>query len=153
MSFLAGFLHCALKTCWLNGTFFMIYRNNASRLSSGLHQCVLRNSLAGSKQLFLCAGTTLYSRNFGQKPSLLEFDFARFEVLVHQLFSRSETKIKTINALHQCGYSLVLNQIVECFLCRLLMQYGKVGRVVYLCLTSLQGVLSPSMSCLFLSYH
>jgi len=48
------------ETRWLGGSFFMVYRNNAGRLGSGLHQCVLRNSLAGSKQRFLCAGTTLY---------------------------------------------------------------------------------------------
>ena len=53
--FLAGFLHCTLETRWLGGSFFMVYRNNAGRLGSGLHQCVLRNSLAGSKQRFLCA--------------------------------------------------------------------------------------------------
>jgi len=58
--FLAGFLHYTLETCWLGGSFFMVYRNNAGRLGSGLHQCVLGNSLAGSKQRFLCARTTLY---------------------------------------------------------------------------------------------
>jgi len=57
--FLAGFLHCTLETRWLGGSFFNVHRNNAGRLGSGLHQCVLRNSLAGSKQQFLCAGTTL----------------------------------------------------------------------------------------------
>ena len=39
----------------------MVDRNNAGRLGSGLHQCVLGNSLTGSNQRFLCAGTTLYS--------------------------------------------------------------------------------------------
>ena len=38
----------------------MVYRNNAGRLGSGLHHFVLRKSLAGSKQRFLFAGTTLY---------------------------------------------------------------------------------------------
>jgi len=55
-----AFISVCLETRWLGGSFFMVYRNNAGRLGAGLHPCVLRNLLAGSKQRFLCAGTTLY---------------------------------------------------------------------------------------------
>jgi len=64
--FLAGFLHCTLETRWLgwqflNGLKKQETTRNNQRWQAGcwLHQCVLRNTLAGSFRCFLCPEMTL----------------------------------------------------------------------------------------------
>jgi hypothetical protein len=32
---ISGFLHCTSETRWLDGSYLMVYRNNAGRLGSG----------------------------------------------------------------------------------------------------------------------
>ena len=46
-----------------DGSFLMVYANKAI---SWLHQCVRKNTLAGSKTWFLCPGTLLYMQTYTQ---------------------------------------------------------------------------------------
>jgi len=50
--FLACFLHCALETRWLGGSFLMVYRNNAGRLGSGFISVCLETRWLGQKSGF-----------------------------------------------------------------------------------------------------
>ena len=49
---LACFLHCALETRWLGGSFLMVYRNNAGRLGSGFISVCLETRWLGQKSGF-----------------------------------------------------------------------------------------------------
>jgi len=54
----------SVETRWLGWQFLNSYKKQRWQAGCLLHQCVLRNTLAGSKTWFLCPETLLYPINY-----------------------------------------------------------------------------------------
>jgi len=96
-----------VETRWLGWQFLNGLSKQRWQAGCWLHQCVLRNMLAGSKTWFLCPGMTLYSILCPQIASLwtpsLVFDTWWYASLTH-LVNVFRTLCFTLNLRKTCFY-------------------------------------------------